>query len=136
MALLGSHLARNDHIITFPPAALHLLPPSTHHTTVCLAMNHFIYSLPANIAKQIAERNWSKVHHHRGAAIVELNRSISNEKTRCSDGTITSIVMLLSVEVSLNFLLREIATNVRPIASRTLITHELARAFTRTETHV
>jgi hypothetical protein len=82
-------------------AALHLMPRSVHHTLVCLALNHFVYSLPFTATKRNAASSWDKIFQHRGAAIRELTHSIGKPKTQCSDSTITSVLMFLAAEVSL-----------------------------------
>lgn len=93
-------MAPNPHIMIFPVSALHLLPPAVHHSLVSLSLNHFIHSLPVGTGKSVAAGSWQKMYHHRGAAIRELNYRISKDKTRCSDGTITSVLMFLCNEVS------------------------------------
>jgi hypothetical protein len=94
-------LAPNPAIITFPLHTLHLLPPAIHHTIVCLSLNHFINSLPSGTDREIALTNRSKVYHHRGAALRALGQYIAQDKTRCGDLTIVSILMFLCLEVSL-----------------------------------
>lgn len=96
---VANDMAPNPHIMYFPVAALHLLPPSVHHIIVCLSLNHFIHALPPGQAKPLVAGNQSRMLQHRGAAIRELNGNINKEKTRCSDGTITSVLMLLCAEV-------------------------------------
>ncbi|KAF2680530.1 hypothetical protein K458DRAFT_479847 [Lentithecium fluviatile CBS 122367] len=97
--LVSTKLAPNPHIIMFPMAALHVLPPSVHHIVVVLSLNHFVNSLPAAAGKRIVVGNWDKIYQHRGAALRELTHSISKPKTRCGDATITSVVMFLAAEL-------------------------------------
>lgn len=99
VVILGE-LAPNPAMTLFPLHALHFLPPTVHHTIVCLSLNHHIHSLPVGTNKKIAMKNKSKVHHYRGAAIQSLSHYIGQEKTRCSDVTIASILMFMSVEVN------------------------------------
>jgi hypothetical protein len=94
-------LAPNPAIITFPLHTLHLLPPAIHHTIVCLSLNHFINSLPSGTDREIALTNRSKAYHHCGAALRALGKYIAQDKTRCGDFTIASILMFLCLEVSL-----------------------------------
>jgi hypothetical protein len=96
----SNSLANNPHNIVFPMAALHVLPPAIHHTLVVLSLSHFVNSLPVSAGKRLAAGNWDKIYQHRGAAIRELTTSIGKQKTRCSDTTITSVIMFLAAEVS------------------------------------
>lgn len=100
----SGELMPNPAVIPFPLYALHVLPPTVHHTMVCLSLNHFIHCLPAGTNKIVTVSNKSKVYQHRGAAIRDLSRAIGQDKTRCSDMTITSILMFMSVEVGRNVL--------------------------------
>lgn len=95
-------MAPNPAIILFPLHALHLLPPTVHHTLVCLAVNHFIHSLPVGTDKRVVVSNKAKVYHHRGAAIRALSHYVGQDKTQCSDSTIASVLMFMSVEVGLD----------------------------------
>lgn len=97
----SSSLVPNTHNIIFPMSALHVLPPSIHHTLVCLSLSHFVNSLPVSAGKRLTAGNWDKIYQHRGAAIRELTASIGKQKTRCSNATITSVMMFLAAEVSL-----------------------------------
>jgi hypothetical protein len=65
-----------------------------------MAVNHYVYSLPCGTDKNMIIANKNKVYLHRGAAIRALSQYVSKDKTRCSDFTISSILMLLSTEVS------------------------------------
>ncbi|PSN72315.1 hypothetical protein BS50DRAFT_569829 [Corynespora cassiicola Philippines] len=94
-----SVLAPNPHIIFFPLGALHLLPPAIHHTMVCLAVNHRLCSLPAGTDRQLLNDKWSKVYHHRGAAIRELSAHIGREATRNTDTTMSSVLMFMCAEL-------------------------------------
>ena len=105
-------LAPNPHNITFPITALHVLPPSIHHTLICLSLSHFVNSLPVSTGKRLAAGNWDKIFQHRGAALRELTTSISKTKTRCSDTTITSVMMFLAAEVSFAHLPNLVWTSV------------------------
>ncbi|KAF2027869.1 hypothetical protein EK21DRAFT_71024 [Setomelanomma holmii] len=95
----AGELAPNPAVIMFPLRALHILPPAIHHTLVCLALNHFVHSLPVGAAKTTAIENRSKVYRHRGAAIQALSHYVGKDKTRCSDLTIASILMFMSMEL-------------------------------------
>lgn len=97
----SAELAPNPALILFPLHALHILPPAVHHTFVCMSLNHFIHRLPSGVDRSVVVTNRSKVYHHRGAAIRSLSHYIGKDSTRCSDLTITSILMFLSMEVSL-----------------------------------
>lgn len=97
--LASGELAPNPAMTMFPLQALHVLPPTVHHTFVCMSVNHFIHSLPVGADKQIAVANRLKLYHHRGAAIRSLNYYISQDRTRCSDVTIASILMFMSVDL-------------------------------------
>jgi hypothetical protein len=92
-------LVPNHAITNFPLAVLHLLPPTVHHIMVCLTVNHFIHSLPPGTDKAVTIVNRSKVYQHRGAAIRALSEYIGKDKTRCSDLSIASIMMFMSLEV-------------------------------------
>jgi hypothetical protein len=94
----SDELAHNPAIVLFPPQALHLLTPSIHHAVVCLSLNHFIYSQPLG-TDHAAVNTRPKVYHHRGAALRALSQLIGQDKTRCSDMTITTILMFLCLEV-------------------------------------
>jgi hypothetical protein len=85
--------------MTFPLYILHLLPPAIHHTIVCLSLNHFINSLPIGTDREVAVTNRSKVYHHRGAALRALSQHIAQDRTRCGDLTIASVMMFLCLEV-------------------------------------
>ncbi|KAH7366665.1 fungal-specific transcription factor domain-containing protein [Pyrenochaeta sp. MPI-SDFR-AT-0127] len=95
----AGELAPNPAVVIFPLHALHLLPPAVHHTLVCLALNHFIHRLPNGADRAVVVTNRSKVYHHRGAAIRALSHYVGKDKTRCSDLTIASIVMFMSMEL-------------------------------------
>jgi len=71
-----------------------------HHTLVCLALNHYIHTLPVGADKAVAVSNRSKVYQHRGAAIKSLSQYVGKDKTMCSDMSIASIMMFMSMEVS------------------------------------
>ena len=71
-----------------------------HHTLVCLALNHYIHTLPVGADKSVAVSNRSKVYQHRGAAIKSLSHYVGKDKTMCSDMSIASIMMFMSMEVS------------------------------------
>ncbi|KAF2188453.1 hypothetical protein K469DRAFT_81591 [Zopfia rhizophila CBS 207.26] len=96
---LINDMAPNPHITVLPVTALHLLPPAIHHNLVSFSLSHFIHSLPAGTGKSVVAGSWPKIYHHRGAAIRELSYKISQDKTRASDGTITSVLMLLCIEL-------------------------------------
>jgi hypothetical protein len=93
-------LVPNPIVIAFPIHVLHLLPPAIHHTLVCVSLNHFSQSLPAGADKSIAVANRFKSFQHRGAAIRNLSRYVGTDKTQCSDTTIMSILLFLTMEVS------------------------------------
>jgi hypothetical protein len=95
----SGELAPNPALILFPLSALHVLPEAIHHTLVCLSVNHFVHSLPAGADKSVAVANRSKVYQHRGAAIRALSQYVAKDKTRCSDMSIASILMFMSMEV-------------------------------------
>ena len=103
-AKASGELAPNPAIILFPMRALHILPPAIHHTLVCLSLNHFIHCLPVGADRTFVVTNRSKVYHHRGAAIRALSQYVGKDKTRCSDLTIASILMFMSLEVSVALL--------------------------------
>ncbi|KAF2822970.1 hypothetical protein CC86DRAFT_356812 [Ophiobolus disseminans] len=98
-AIVCGELAPNPAIIQFPLNALHVLPPAIHHTIVCLAVNHFIHTLPVGADKSTIVMNRSKVYQHRGAAIRFLSQYVAKDKTRCSDMSIASIMMFMSMEL-------------------------------------
>lgn len=93
-------MAPNPAVIHFPVWALHILPPAMHHTLVCLGLNHYIHSLPAGADRAIIAGNRSKIYKYRGLAIRALSEFVAKEKTRCSDLTISSILMFMAMEVS------------------------------------
>jgi hypothetical protein len=95
----AGELAPNPALIEFPLSALHILPPTIHHTLVCLSLNHFVHSLPSGADQGVVVTSRSKVYHHRGAAIRALSHYVGKDKTRCSDFTIASILMFMSMEV-------------------------------------
>jgi hypothetical protein len=93
-------LAPNPYVIFFPLAALHFLPVSVLHTLACYALCHRIHQLPPETERLAIVEKWSRVYYHRGVAIREMSEKISQETTRCSDGTITSVCLFLCMEVS------------------------------------
>ncbi|KAH7091343.1 fungal-specific transcription factor domain-containing protein [Paraphoma chrysanthemicola] len=95
----AGELAPNPAVILFPLRALHILPPAIHHTLVCLALNHYVHTLPIGADKSTAIENRSKVYRHRGAAIQALSHYVGKDKTRCNDLTIASILMFMSMEL-------------------------------------
>lgn len=97
-------LAPNPALILFPVHTLHILPPAAHHSLVCMALNHYVHRLPSGADRSVAVSNRSKMYHHRGAAIRSLSHYVGKDSTRCSDLTIASILMFMSVEVSLSCL--------------------------------
>lgn len=100
ICMAAGELAQNPALVQFPLAALHILPPAMHHILVCLALNHYIHTLPSSANKSTAVINRSKVYYHRGVAIRALSEYVGRDKTRCSDFTIASILMFMSMEVS------------------------------------
>jgi hypothetical protein len=100
VARRSEELARNPALMSFPLAALHMLPPAIHHTLVCLSVNHYIHSLPTGSDKSIATGNRSKIYQHRGAAIRALSQYVGKDRTRCNDLSISSILVFMSMEVS------------------------------------
>ena len=99
----SGELAPNPAIIVFPPQALHLLTPAIHHTLVCISLNHYLHSQSIGADRAAASINRSKIYHNRGEALGALCQYIGQDKTRCSDMTITSILMFMCLEVSLQF---------------------------------
>ncbi|KAI8938311.1 hypothetical protein NX059_005963 [Plenodomus lindquistii] len=95
----SGELAPNPAIRSFPLNALHVLPPTVHHTLVCMSINHFIHSLPIEANKDIIRSNQLNVLRHRIAAIQSLRHYIGQDQTKCSDITIASILMFMSVEL-------------------------------------
>lgn len=77
-----------------------MVPPATHHTFVCLSLNHYIHRLPSGGDQAVVVASRSKVYHHRGAAIRALSHSIGQINTQRSDLTIASILAFMSMEVS------------------------------------
>lgn len=95
----AGELAPNPALVPFPQQALHLLTPAIHHTLVCLSLNHFIHTSPLGTDRAVLAPNRWKVYHHRGAALHALGQHIGQDKTRCSDMTITTILMFMCLEV-------------------------------------
>ncbi|KAL1794212.1 hypothetical protein ACET3X_007633 [Alternaria dauci] len=95
----AGELAPNPVLVPFPQQALHLLTPAIHHTLVCLALNHYIHTLPLGTDRSVLAPNRWKVYHHRGAALRALGEYIGQDKTRCSDMTITTILMFMCLEL-------------------------------------
>ncbi|RAR10710.1 lysosomal acid lipase cholesteryl ester hydrolase precursor [Stemphylium lycopersici] len=95
----SGELAPNPAIVIFPPQALHLLTPAIHHTLVCISLSHFVHSLPIGADGTVTAINRSKIYHHRGEALRALGQYIGQDKTRCSDMTITSILMFMCLEL-------------------------------------
>lgn len=95
----SGELAPNPAIIVFPPQALHLLTPAIHHTLVCISLNHYLHSQSIGADRAAASINRSKIYHHRGEALRALSQYIGQDKTRCSDMTITSILMFMCLEL-------------------------------------
>ncbi|KAI5374515.1 hypothetical protein J4E82_006749 [Alternaria postmessia] len=95
----AGELAPNPALVPFPQQALHLLTPAIHHTLVCLSLNHFIHTSPLGIDRAVLAPNRWKVYHHRGAALRALGQHIGQDKTRCSDMTITTILMFMCLEL-------------------------------------
>lgn len=95
-------MAPNPAVIHFPLWALHVLPPAMHHTLVCMGLNHYIHALPLDANRAVVASNRSKIYKYRGQAIRALSENVANEKTRSSDLTISSILMFMAMEVSLN----------------------------------
>ncbi|CAN9177468.1 unnamed protein product [Alternaria alternata] len=97
----AGELAPNPALVPFPQQALHLLTPAIHHTLVCLSLNHFIHTSPLGTDRAVLAPNRWKVYHHRGAALRALGQHIGQDKTRCSDMTITTILMFMCLEFQL-----------------------------------
>ncbi|KAF1953429.1 hypothetical protein CC80DRAFT_477989 [Byssothecium circinans] len=96
--LTEDELAPNPHIMLFPVAALHLLPPAVHHNLVVLTLCHFVYSLPPEQGKALAAQHAPKILHHRGATIREISNRLQG-KMKTNDSTIVSIMMLMCCEL-------------------------------------
>ncbi|KAF1848804.1 uncharacterized protein K460DRAFT_304288 [Cucurbitaria berberidis CBS 394.84] len=95
----SGELAPNPALIFLPLHILHILPSTIHHILVCISLNYFIQCLPSGTDRSAVVTNRSKVYHHRGAAIRALSRYLETDKTRCSDFTITSILMFMSMDL-------------------------------------
>lgn len=91
-------LVPNPHLMIFPVAALHLLPPAVHHTVVCMALTHYTYSLPPSEARAMAATSNTKILHHRGAALREISHRLTTQK-KPTDSTMVSVCMLMCCEV-------------------------------------
>jgi hypothetical protein len=101
-AKAAGELAPNPAIIQFPLSALHVLPPAIHHIIVCISLNHYISSLPTGVDHAVVIAKRSKVLQHRGEAIRALGQYVGGgDQIRCSDFTIASILLFLTMEVSL-----------------------------------
>ena len=94
--LIASQLGPSPFIM--PLVALHLIPTSSRHSLVSLAINYRV--------QQVQQQNTvvtgpivSRLHHHRGEAIRNLNDEIGNEATRTSDATICSVIIFLFADV-------------------------------------
>ena len=92
-------LVPNPAVIHFPIWALHVLPPTMHHTLVCLGLNHYIHSLPEGSNRALVAGNRLKIYKYRGLAIRALSENVARETTRSTDLTISSILMFLAMEV-------------------------------------
>jgi hypothetical protein len=119
LARRSEDLVPNPALMSFPMAALNLLPPAVHHTLVCLSVNHYIHSLPAGTDKSIAAGNRSKIYQHRGAAIRALSQYVGKDRTRCNDLSISSILVFMSMEVSTPPSLCSTLPNTKPTSSKT-----------------
>jgi hypothetical protein len=117
----AGELAPNPALVPFPVQALHLLTPAIHHALVCLSLNHFIHTLPSSTDRAVVAPNRWKMYHHRGAALRALSRHIGQDKTRCSDMTITTILMFMCLEVSRAYLDGEAPSQVLTSTSRSRI---------------
>jgi hypothetical protein len=96
----AGELFPNSAIVVIPTDTFCMLPPAMHHTIVCVALNHFVLTLPNSADQQTAAIIRAKVFQHRGAAIKALSGYVANEKTRFSDLTLACILMFMAMEVS------------------------------------
>jgi len=78
------------------------LPPLTLHGIVCISLGFRIHSLARGVNPDTVQHLWSRLYHHRGAAIRILNQDISGEDTRASNATISGLVVFLVQEVRVN----------------------------------
>ncbi|CAI6308939.1 unnamed protein product [Periconia digitata] len=94
----ADELVPNPHLIIFPVAALHLLPPAVHHTVVCLTLSHYTFSLPPAESRAVAATSTTKILHHRGSALREISRRLTTQKSP-ADSTVVSVCMLMCCEL-------------------------------------
>jgi len=75
------------------------IPPLSIHSIVCLALGYRIHNAPRDLDSRTVRHLWSRLYHHRGAAIRILNTDIAGKNTRASDNTISGLVTFLVQEV-------------------------------------
>lgn len=85
------------------------------HTIVCVALNHFVLTLPNSANKETTAVIRAKVFQHRGAAIKALSGYVADEKMRYSELTLACILMFMTMEVSF---LPSFSGKLPPCASR------------------
>lgn len=97
----AGQLCPNPLVPMLPDASFKNMTSAMRHCVVCIALNHFVLSLPYDADKETAAIIRAKVYYHRGQAITALSKYVADEKTRFCDLTLSSVLMFMSMEVSL-----------------------------------
>ncbi|RYO92582.1 hypothetical protein DL766_008738 [Monosporascus sp. MC13-8B] len=86
----------------FPLALIHSFPTSVRHGFVSIAMTHRLYQLPEGTPRDFLLEAQSRNYQYRGMALRALNEEISSEEGGASHGLISSIITILSIDLSLS----------------------------------
>jgi len=94
-------LLLEDSRVKLPTAAAYsLLPVPLKALFILMTMAHSLHRLPRGTEKEVFIRARSAIAYWTYLVVHALNEDIAAEKTRTSDGTMTSVMMLLLADVS------------------------------------
>ncbi|KAI8631780.1 hypothetical protein F5Y19DRAFT_492734 [Xylariaceae sp. FL1651] len=101
-ALQASYHCKYNSRVKLPTSAAYsMLPMPLKCLFILTAMGYAFYRLPQNTEKQVLARAHSALAYWTGQVLQTLNEDIADEKTRASDGTMTSVIMLMFADQQL-----------------------------------
>ncbi|KAI1260262.1 hypothetical protein F5Y18DRAFT_420213 [Xylariaceae sp. FL1019] len=95
-------LLLEDQRVQLPTTTVYaLLPEPLKCLFILTAMAHQAHRLPQNADREVVQRSRSALAHWTYQSVQTLNQDITNEETRITDGTITSVFVLMSADQQL-----------------------------------
>ncbi|KAI0148618.1 hypothetical protein GGR57DRAFT_236979 [Xylariaceae sp. FL1272] len=93
-------LLHEDQRVLLPTtAAYSLLPEPLRCLFILIAMAHHAHRLPQHTDREVVQRSRSALAHWTYQTVQTLNHDIAKEETRITDGTITSVCVLMSADL-------------------------------------